>query len=86
MNNKEKLKKHIENSNLELEEKALWYRYLEIGKDPDIDAILGAVEKNPEDLKFLTKNFKNKIEAFESGSEEDWKRIAQNDMKYVSEE
>ena len=63
MNNKEKLKKIVEDSSILEEEKELWAEFIQVSADKEIDPILEFLEENPKGLDFFTQNLKSKLGA-----------------------
>jgi len=85
MNQKETLKKIVEDSSLELDQKTLWYKFIETSREKDIEAIVKAVEDDKSNLEFLTKNLQDKIQALQSDNDQDWDKVVEGEEEHLKE-
>ncbi len=63
MNIKQKLQEIINQSILENQDKELWNKFVEVATDDELGDIFEFLSNEPEQLNFLTKNLKGKLEA-----------------------
>lgn len=82
----EKLKKLIEKSKLNQEQKELWYNFIDNVTEEEIAPILETLEENPEQLNFLTENLKSKIEVFQTKDKKLSDNILAEEKKYIEEQ
>ena len=61
MDNKEQLKKIVDDSSILEEEKELWYKFIETEKEEEIVSMIEFLEDNPKAIDSLTENLKTKI-------------------------
>jgi hypothetical protein len=64
MDNKEKLKKIIDDSSILEDEKELWAKFIDISSAKETDPILEYLEENPKGVDFFTENLKSKLDSF----------------------
>ena len=61
MDNKEKLKKIIDDSSIMEEEKELWAKFIDVSSPKETDPILEFLEDNPKGVDYFTENLKSKL-------------------------
>ena len=73
---KDILQRIIANSDfLKQEQKILWFKIINVLKGKEIDLIIENIRKNHNNLKFLTENLQEKLQALETQDEFQWEKI-----------
>jgi len=85
-NKKEKFKNIVWDSGLSDKDKDMWYRLVNTMDPITLIPLLESLEMFPEDLPFLTKNFKEKVEAFRTQDETEAQRIIEEERIFLEKQ
>ncbi len=75
----------VKNSHLSFEQKTLWSHVIDSAREKDIEAIMEAIKDDPQNLKLLTENMRDKIYAFANQDMEAWKHIVTQEESVLKE-
>ena len=82
---KEELKNIIERSNLNQEQKDLWFEVIEYFTEDQISALLEVLKENPQSLNFLTENLEKRKEVFRIKDEKLKEEILKEEKEYLQQ-
>jgi len=79
------LKNIIEKSNLNQEQKNLWFEVIEYFTEDQISALLEILKESPRSLNFLTENLEKKKKAFMTKDEKLKEEILKEEKEYLQQ-
>ena len=82
---KEELKNIIERSNLNQEQKDLWFEVIEYFTEDQISALLEVLKESPQSLNFLTENLEKRKEVFRIKDEKLKEEILKEEKEYLQQ-
>lgn len=84
-NAKEDLKNMIDGMDFDLKQKIMWYHFIEVSRDKDVQSILEVAQEDPKNLDFLLKNMQDKVAALAGQDVEKWDQIIAEEEKFLKE-
>lgn len=83
-NYKQKLENLITDSDLDKNDKGLWFLFITIAPPEEDEAVFEAVSESDGNLKLLTNHLQGKIFSMQNINKDSWQRLVENKEKFSS--